>query len=89
MSYFVTEINYYGLRTKFEGDEPLVLEADQGPLNVEHIVTDDVGLAVLHKKLEVVHGLLNTILIQDVSDKAKVYVGCETVNLVNSVTIVL
>lgn len=40
-----------------------MLEADEGPLNVEHVVADDVGFAVFHKELEVVHGLLDTIII--------------------------
>lgn len=57
-------------RTKFEAGAPLVLKADKRPLDVEHIVADDVGFAVLHKELEVVHGLLNPILTQNVSDKA-------------------
>lgn len=57
-------------RTKFEANEPLVFKADKRPLDVEHIVTDNVGFAVLHKELEVVHGLLNTVLTQNVADKA-------------------
>lgn len=40
-----------------------MLEADEGPLNVEYVVTDDIGLAVFHEELEVVHGLLDTITI--------------------------
>lgn len=47
-----------------------MLKADKRPLDVEHIVTDNVGFAVLHKELEVVHGLLNSVLTQNVSDKA-------------------
>lgn len=50
----------------FQGLEycpPAVLEADEGPLNVEHVIADDIGLAVFHQELEVVHGLLDTIII--------------------------
>lgn len=57
-------------RTKFEANAPLVLKADKRPLDVEHIITDNVGFAVLHKELKVIHGLLNTVLTQNVSDKA-------------------
>lgn len=64
--------------TKTEAAAPLVLKADKRPLDVKHIVTDNVGFAVLHKEPEVVHGLLNIVLTQNVSDKAQVYVSCKT-----------
>lgn len=40
-----------------------MLEADEGPLNVKHVVADDIRLAVFHQELEMVHGLLDTIII--------------------------
>lgn len=65
-------------RTKTEAAAPLVLKADKRPLDVEHIVTDDVGFAVLHEEPEVVHGLLNIVLTQNISDQTQVYVSCKT-----------
>lgn len=54
---------------------PLVLEADERPLDVEDVVADHVGLTVLHQELEVVHGLLNVLPVQHVADQAQVNVG--------------
>lgn len=42
---------------------PAMLEADKRPLDVEDVVTDDIGLAVFYQELEVVHGLLDAIII--------------------------
>lgn len=67
--------------TKMDTDAPLVFKADQRPLDVENIVTDDVRFAVLYKELEVVHGLLNIVLTQKVSDEAQVYVSYQTENI--------
>lgn len=63
--------------SRTEAAAPLVLKADKRPLDVEHVVSDDVGFAVLHKEPEVVHGLLNIVLTQNISDKAQVYVSCK------------
>lgn len=54
---------------------PFVLEADEGPLDVEDVVADHVGLAVFHQELEVVHGFLHVLLMQDVADQAQVDIG--------------
>lgn len=57
---------------------PLVLEADERPLDVEHVVSDHVGLAIFHQKPEQVHGLLGGLLTQHVAHQAQVDVGWET-----------
>lgn len=56
---------------------PLVLEADERPLDVEDVVADHVGLAVLDQELEVVCGFLNVLLVQHIPDQAQVDVGCK------------
>lgn len=57
---------------------PLVFEADERPLDVEDVVADHVGLAVLHQELESVHGFLHVLLVEHVADQAQVDVGCKT-----------
>lgn len=54
-----------------------MLEADERPLDVEDVVADHVGLAVLDQELEVVHGFLNVLLVQHVADQAQVDVSCK------------
>lgn len=49
-----------------------MLEADERPLNVEHVVADNVGLAVLHQELEVVASLLSAALLEHVPNQAQV-----------------
>lgn len=56
---------------------PLVLKADEGPLNVEHVVADDVGLAVLHQELEIVAGLLDAALVQHIANQTQIDVRWE------------
>lgn len=53
-----------------------MLEADERPLDVENVVADHVGLAVLHQEVEVVHGFPRALLAQHVADQAQVDVGC-------------
>lgn len=68
------------MRRKSEEHSPAVLKADEGPLNVEHVVTDNIWLAVLHQKLKVVHSLLELVIIQNVADETEVYIRCKTEN---------
>lgn len=51
---------------------PLVLEADERPLDVEDVVADHVRFAVFDQELEVVHGFLNVLLMQHVAQQAQV-----------------
>lgn len=53
-----------------------MLEADEGPLNVEHVVADNIGLAVFHQELKVVHGLLDTI-IKNIANETEVDIRCK------------
>lgn len=54
---------------------PFVFKTDDGPLDVEDIVADHVWFAVFHKELEVVHGFLNVLLVQYVTDESQVDIG--------------
>lgn len=49
-----------------------MLEADQGPLDVEDVVADHVGFAVLDQELEVIHGLQDVPLMQHVADQTQI-----------------
>lgn len=49
-----------------------MLKANERPLNVEHVVADNVGLAVLHQELEVVTGFLAAALLKYITNQAQI-----------------
>ena len=49
-----------------------MLEADEGPLDVEDVVADNIWFAVFHRELEGVHGFLDVVLMQHVADQTQV-----------------
>ena len=52
-----------------------MLEADERPLDMEQVIRDNVGLAVLHQELKVVHGLCHALFKEHVADQAQVNVS--------------
>lgn len=56
---------------------PGILKADEGPLDMEDIVTDHIGFTVFHQKLETIHHLPDLLLMQHVTNQPQVHVLCE------------
>lgn len=54
-----------------------MLEADEGPLDVEDVVSDQVGFTVFDQKLEGVHGFLDVLLTQHVADQTQIDISCK------------
>lgn len=52
-----------------------MLKADEGPLDVEDVVTDHIGFAVFDQKLEVVHCLQDVFVMQHITDQTQVDIG--------------
>lgn len=52
-----------------------MLKADQRPLDVENVVADHIWFAVLDQEFEVIHGLLDVLLMQHVADQTEIDVS--------------
>lgn len=55
--------------------QPLVLKADERPLDMENVVADHVGFTVFDQELKVVHGFLNRLLLEHVAHQTQVDIG--------------
>lgn len=54
-----------------------MLEADEGPLDVEDVVADHVGFTVFDQELEGVHGFLDAVRVQNVTDQTQIDISCK------------
>lgn len=56
---------------------PSMFKADEGPLDVEDIISDHVGFTVFHQKLKTIHHLMDLLLMQYVTNQPQVHILCE------------
>lgn len=56
---------------------PSMFKADEGPLDVEDIVSDHIGFTVFHQKLKTIHHLMDLLFMQHVTNQAQVHILCE------------
>lgn len=56
---------------------PSMFKADEGPLDVEDIVSNHIGFTVFHQKLKTIHHLMDRLLMQHVTNQPQVHILCE------------
>lgn len=56
---------------------PSMFKTDEGPLDVEDIVSDHIGFTVFHQKLKTIRHLMGLLFMQHVTNQPQVHILCE------------